>query len=198
MTTFILIRHAAHDRVGRYLDGRRAGVHLSDIGRVAASVLARRLGREPIDAIFSSPRERTVETANAIAEQSQLEVIVEPALDEIDFGEWTGRSFDELAADERWHAWNQARSTTRTPAGDTMRASQARILDFIDATREIAPDATNVLVSHADPLKAVLAFYLGLSLDDLQRFDLSPASVSRIDVHSRGTRVLSVNERLDA
>ena len=75
-----------------------------------------------------------------------------------------------------------------------MRAAQARVVGFIDGQRFAAPDAVFVLVSHADPIKAAIAYYLGLSLDDLTRFDIAPASLSRIEIAPWGARVMFLNE----
>ena len=194
MTAIVLVRHGAHDRLGRYLDGRRPGVQLSDTGRAQALRLGERLARETIAAVYSSPLERARETAAPIALALGCAVRVEAALEELDFGAWSGMTFEALRPDEAWQRWNSARSIAPTPAGDTMRAAQTRLLDFIDATRATAQDETVVCVSHADPIKAALAFYLGVSLDDLQRFEIAPASASRIEIQPWGARVVSLNE----
>lgn len=194
MTTVFLVRHGAHDRLGRYLDGRRPGVHLSEAGQHQAQRTAERLKRETIAAIYTSPLDRTRETAVPIAAALGLEAQVEGALEELDFGDWAGQTFEALKPIEAWQRWNSARSTARTPAGDTMRASQTRLLDFIDIRRLAAPDDAFVVVSHADPIKAVLCYYLGLSLDDLPRFEIAPASLSRVDVEPWGARVTLLNE----
>ena len=194
MTTVYVVRHAAHERLGRYLDGRNEGVHLSDLGRDQAHRLAERVSRESIRAVYTSPLSRARETADPIASRLGLSAVVEPALMEIDFGDWSGKTFDELKPLDAWERWNSARSTARTPAGDTMRAAQSRLLDFIDAHRLDAPDAPIVLVSHADPIKAALVYYLGLSLDDLSRFEIAPASLSRVDIEPWGARVVLLNE----
>ena len=198
MTTLFLVRHGAHGRLNRYLDGRSEGVHLSDEGHAQAQRLAARVTREGVAAVHTSPLARARETAAPIAQALGLAATVEPALAEVDFGDWSGRTFDELAPLDAWQRWNAARSTARTPAGDTMRASQARMLDFIDARRLAAPDAPLLLVSHADPIKAVLVFYLGLSLDDLPRFEIAPASLSRVDIEPWGARVALMNETVPA
>ena len=198
MTTFFLVRHGAHDRLGRFLDGRRPGVALSDAGRRQAERVADRLARERVDAVHASPLERTRETAAPIAARHGLGVDVERALEELDFGDWAGQTFDALKPLEAWQRWNTARSTARTPAGDTMRAAQARALDFVDARARAAPEGSFVLVSHADPLKAIVTYYLGLSLDDLPRFDIAPASLSRVDVEPWGARVVTLNELVPA
>ncbi len=198
MTTLFLVRHGAHGRLNRHLDGRREGVHLSDDGHAQAQRLAVRLAREKVAAVFSSPLVRAQETAAPVAQALGLAVTVDQALEEVDFGDWSGRTFDELAPLDEWRRWNSARSTARTPAGDTMRASQARMLDFIDARRLAQPDAPILLVSHADPIKAVLVYYLGLSLNDLPRFEIAPASLSRVDIEPWGARVVVLNETVPA
>ena len=198
MTTVFLVRHGAHDRLGRFLDGRNPGVALSDLGRRQADRVADRLAREAVEAVYASPLERARETASPVAARHGLDVTVAPALEELDFGDWSGMTFEALKPMEAWQRWNAARSTARTPAGDTMRAAQARALDFIDARRLAAPEGSFVLVSHADPLKAVLTYYLGLSLDDLPRFDVAPASLSRIDIEPWGARVVTLNEMVPA
>ena len=194
MTTLFLVLHGAHDRLGRFLDGRNPGVSLSEDGRRQAWEVAERLGRERVDAVYASPLERTRETAMPIAARHGLDVTLDPALLELDFGGWSGMTFEALKPLEAWTRWNAARSTAATPAGDTMRAAQARLLDFIDARRGTAPTGSFVLVSRADPIKAVIAFYLGLSLDDLPRFEVAPASLSRIEVEPWGARVVTLNE----
>ena len=194
MTTLFLVRHGAHDRLGRFLDGRNPGVSLSGDGRRQADRVAARLARERVDAVYASPLERTRETAAPIAARHGLAVTVDPALAELDFGAWAGMTFEALQPLEAWQRWNTARSTARTPAGDTMRAAQTRLLDFIDARRQAAPQGSFVLVSHADPLKAIVTYYLGLSLDDLPRFAVAPGSLSRIDVEPWGAHVVTLNE----
>ena len=194
MTIVFLVRHGTHDRLGTYLDGRRPGVHLSDQGRRQAERLAERLACERVDRIVSSPLERTRETAAPLAARLGLTVEVAAALEEIDFGTWAGMTFEALQPDEAWRCWNSARATSRTPAGDTMRASQTRMLDFIDARRRDAPDEACVLVGHADPIKAAVAYYLGLSLNDLPRFEIAPASLTRIEIEPWGARVVTLNE----
>ena len=194
MTTLFLVRHGAHDRLGRFLNGRNPGVRLSDLGRRQAEGLAVRLGRERVDAVYASPLERTRETAAPIAARHGRDVTIEPALLELDFGDWSGMTFEALKTSEGWRLWNAARSTASTPVGDTMRAAQTRALDFIDARCRAAPHGSFVLVGHADPLKAVVAFHLGLSLDDLPRFEIAPGSLSRIDVEPWGARIVTLNE----
>src|SRR5947209_20190589 len=91
-----LVRHCAHGDVGHVLSGRCAGASLTAEGRAEAAWLAARFLDERIAAIQSSPRLRARETAETIGAALGLSVEIVDALDEIDFGDWTGRSFAEL------------------------------------------------------------------------------------------------------
>src|SRR5690242_3226960 len=111
MCTMLLIRHAEHGLIGHTLVGRdNNDVHLSEMGRAQAAAAAQMLSEEPIDCIQSSPRLRCIETAEALADTFDLPVLVEAALDEVDFGDWTGAHFEALARDARWYKWNARRS----------------------------------------------------------------------------------------
>ena len=194
MTTLFLVRHAAHGLLGHVLTGRMAGVRLGEEGLRQADRLAERLARESVAAVHSSPLERARETAAPIARRLGLEVQVSEALNEIDLGEWSGRSFDSLDRDPLWRNWNSARSVTRPPGGETMLEVQARTVAWIERIRRELPEAGVVLVSHGDVIKAGLAYYLGLALDAWPRFEISPASLSAVVVGDWGARVLVMNE----
>jgi broad specificity phosphatase PhoE len=194
--TILLIRHAAHVELGRTLTGRRRDVSLSREGLEQAEIVADLLGVEPLAAVYSSPRERAYYTAREIAEQHEKKVEILDALDEVDFGDWTGRSFDDLEGDPLWDAWNAERSTSRPPGGEAMTDAVARAVDGLEARAAEHWDQVIAAVSHCDIIRGVIAHYLGLPLDNLLRFDIDPASVSRLVVGSWGARVMSVNERL--
>jgi broad specificity phosphatase PhoE len=194
--TLLLIRHAAHVELGKVLTGRRRDVALSPDGLEQAEIVADLLAVEPLAGIYSSPRERAFYTAREIAEQHQLGVTLLDALDEIDFGDWTGKRFDELEGDPLWDAWNGSRGSARPPDGESMADAVARAAGAIASLAELHPDGCVVAVTHCDIIRGVLAHHLGLPLDNLLRFDIDPASVSRLAVGSWGARVMSVNERL--
>ena len=193
-TTFFLLRHAAHDRLGRVLCGRMAGVSLGEAGRSQALKLAERVSRETVTAIYSSPLERARETAAPIAARLGLEVEVAPEINEIGFGDWSGLTFDELGRDPRWTSWNAARSVTRPPGGETMLEAQGRAVRFTEHLREKHRDGAAALISHADLLKALLAYFFGLSLDGVGRFEIGPASLSTVAVGDWGAKILTLNE----
>lgn len=193
-TTLFLVRHAVHDRVDRVLCGRMPGVSLGADGREQAARLARRFAGNEIAAVLSSPRQRAQETAAPIALALGLPVTVCDGLDEIAFGEWTGRSFAELATDPRWRTWNERRGEGQAPGGETMRAAQARIEGVLDGVRDAHPGGRVVAIGHCDVLKAAICALVGLPLDRLHAFDLAPASVSAVALWPGGAKVLFLND----
>jgi broad specificity phosphatase PhoE len=192
----ILIRHAAHVELGRTLSGRRRDIALSAEGLQQAEIVADLIAVEPIAAVYSSPRERAWYTAREIADRLGQTVRAADGLDEVDFGSWTGLSFDALEGDPGWDEWNSARSIARPPGGESMAEAVHRAVAAIDLIRDEHRGETIAAVSHCDIIRGLIAFYLGLPLDNLLRFDVEPASVSRLVIGDWGARVMSMNERL--
>jgi len=195
-TTFYLVRHAAHGLLGRVLTGRMRNIHLSESGRLQAQELARHFKAQGIDSVQSSPRERAEETARPIADAAKVACELADALDEIDFGEWTGRSFEELEADPRWKLWNARRSAACPPGGETMAAVQDRLIGHLRRTHAANPGARLVLVSHGDVIKAAILHVLGMTVDAFAAFEISPSGVSTVVLGRSGATVLSLNERI--
>lgn len=197
MTRVFFVRHGSNDSIGRALTGRSPGLWLNDEGRAQAARLASYFAGEDLTAIHCSPSERAQETAEPIGRQLDLPVQIAPALDEIDFGEWTGASFESLRDRPEWQRWNAVRSVGRPPGGETMLQVQARMAGYVARVCEEDGDGRHLLVGHADPIKSTLFHYLGLPLDFIQRVKLSPASITAVDLDEGGPRVLFVNRTLD-
>lgn len=194
MTTFLLVRHGANDFIGNTLVGRRPGVSLNDLGRRQADALAVRLGDVPIAAVYSSPLERTRETAAPLAARLGLDIRPLEGIHEIDPGDWAGRALDELRALPEWNAYCAYRSGTPCPNGETMLQVQARFVAALERLRVEHPGQTLALFSHADPIRIALAHYIGIPLDHVSRLDIAPASVSILALADWGPRVLRVND----
>jgi broad specificity phosphatase PhoE len=193
-TTFFLVRHAAHDRVGTVLCGRMPGVTLGAPGRAQAERLAGRFAAENVACIRTSPLERAVETAEPIAARIGQPLELCDAIAEIDFGAWSGTSFEALAQDPRWAAWNSARSISRPPYGETMLEAQSRIVGAMEQLRGRYAGRSVILVSHGDVIKAALLYHLGMPIDAYARFEVEPASISTLVVGDWGSKILRLNE----
>jgi probable phosphoglycerate mutase len=192
MTTFFLIRHG-NTTVGDKIVGRQPGVHLSESGKRQAEELADRLSPVVFTAIFSSPLERTQETARPLARLKALEVHVVPGLYEIEFGDWTNARFDELESVPQWKRFHTFRSGTGIPGGERMIEVQSRMIAVIEQLRRDYPDGTLALFSHGDPIRSVIAYYAGVPLDLMLRLTVDTASVSVIAVDEYGANLLCMN-----
>jgi probable phosphoglycerate mutase len=193
-TTFLLVRHAAHDWLGRGFAGRLAGVALNAQGRIEADALVGRLAGQRIDAICCSPQPRTQQTAQPLADARGLPVQVEPAFDEIDFGAWMGQNFDAVRQqDALWDHWVHRRGSAQPPGGEPFAGVPLRALAGLATLRQRYPGQHVLVVSHGDVLKAVVASVLGMSLDHLERFDISPASVTVLVQGEDRAKLLALN-----
>lgn len=192
--TVFLVRHARHSLVDDVLVGRTTGVALSDAGRAEAARLAHWFAGSGAAVVQSSPRQRARETAEPIAAALDQPVETVPALDEIDFGQWTGCRFDELAPDPRWRAWNAARSTARPPQGESMVEAQARIVGHLETLGGEMCGQAAILVSHCDVIRAALLHLLGRPVDAWSELDVAPASVSTVRIGTGGAQVVAMNQ----
>ena len=188
-----LIRHGETESLGKILAGRLPGVHLSEKGHHQASTLAGTLATAPITHIFSSPLERAFETARPLAQKLNLKIEIQDAFNELEFGDWTGRSFAELDMEQRWKQWNLSRSTSRPPGGETMLEAQQRFVSGLQKLQEEFPPARIAIFSHADPIKSAIMHFLGMSLDLFARFEISPASISALSLHEWGAQIYALN-----
>lgn len=178
----------------RVVAGRGRGVHLNEAGRAQAKRLAERLGGLPLRGIYSSPLERALETAEPIARRLQLEVQVLDSFNELQYGEWTGRTFEELDGVAKWREFNSFRSGTRIPGGEMMIEAQARMVAGIERLRERHTEESVAVVSHGDLIRAAIAHYAGINLDLCLRVEVSPASVSIIEISGYGPEIISIND----
>jgi probable phosphoglycerate mutase len=178
--TIHLVRHGHHALLGRVLCGRMGGVELDELGRRQMSLCAERIIPAPI-AIQSSPQRRAQQSAGIVAAHFHLPVAIVSAVDEIDLGDWTGRSFDDLSNDPHWQRWNEARGSSRPPNGESMRELQLRTVRHLEQLRDDPKDGTIVIVSHAEPVRSV-----------------DPACVSTLCLDRSGVRIAGINQRVFA
>lgn len=196
MTEFLLIRHAVNDfvKTGK-LAGWMPDVHLNEDGRAQAAALGQRLAKTHIDAIYSSPLERTVETAQAVIEHHpELTLQLIEDLGEVRYGTWQGVELSNLARRKLWRAVQINPSRARFPGGESMREAQMRAVNALERLAEKHPRQRVAVVSHSDILKMIVAHYIGLHLDLFQRIEISPASLTIIRVNFGRSMIVQVNE----
>ncbi|HEY3910713.1 MAG TPA: histidine phosphatase family protein [Stellaceae bacterium] len=194
MTAFYLVRHGEPAVFGR-INGRISGIGLSERGRAEAMLVADRLAGENIAAIYASPMQRTRETAEILAARLDLPVGHRDDMIELDFGEWTGLTFDQVRADPRWPLWQSCRSIAAIPGGESWRHVQDRVVGALFELRRSHPEGNVAVISHGDVIRAALLFALGMPLDFYARLEIGLASLSTIRIDDFGIRVSAVNER---
>ncbi|MCU1593011.1 MAG: Phosphoglycerate mutase [Frankiales bacterium] len=195
MTTVVLVRHGLTHMTGPVLAGWTPGLHLDERGQKQAAAVAERLAPVTFDAIISSPLDRCLDTASAIA--GGRDVKVDDRLGECRYGDWTGRPLKELAKEPLWKVVQNHPSAVVFPGpeGEPLRETQNRA---VGAVREwnatLGPDATWLACSHGDVIKAIVADALGLHLDQFQRIVIDPCSVTIIRYTEQRPFVVRVND----
>jgi probable phosphomutase (TIGR03848 family) len=196
MTTILLIRHAVNDfvKTGK-LAGWTPGVHLNEEGKAQAEALGERLKTLSLNALYASPLERTMETAEAIAQyHANIEIVQNEAIGEVQYGDWQGMKIADLRRRKMWDVVQEYPSRASFPNGETMRGVQVRIVNEIERLVAEHPNQTIALVFHADLIKMTMAHFLGMHLDNFQRIVISPASISTLQLGFGRPYVVSVND----
>jgi len=176
--TIVLVRHATTPATGKRLGGWTAGVHLDEAGEAQAQATAERLAGARIAAVYSSPLERTQDTARIVARPHGLKVRTRRGLGEVDYGEWTDRSLGQLRRRKLWSVIQATPSRVTFPGGESIRGAQSRAVDATESLAAEHPGEVIVCVSHADVIKAVVAHHLAMPLDAFQRLVITPASIT--------------------
>jgi probable phosphomutase (TIGR03848 family) len=173
-------------------------------GTTAAPASSRRAGTAPrkgpsgpkrpaVAAIYASPLERTRETAAPIAKALGLRVRSERGLLECDFGEWTGAALKDLVKLPEWTTVQRYPSGFSFPEGESFVSMQRRMIETVNGLCRRHRGEAIIAVSHADPIKAIVADAVGTHLDLFQRIVISPCSVTAISYGPSGPSVLAVN-----
>ena len=208
-TVVLLVRHGVTETTGKELPGRAPGLHLSEAGRKQAEGAAARIlslsapppngdgksaAKPRVAAVYSSPLERTRETAAPIAAALGLDVVPDEGLLELDMGTWTGMELKAAYKRKEWATIQRYPSGFTFPEGESFLAMQARMVATLDRLRAAHPGRMIVAVSHADPIRAAVAHAMGTHLDLFQRVVVSPCSVTAIAYGAEGPVVLTVND----
>jgi probable phosphoglycerate mutase len=197
MAVVLLIRHGETDfvKLGK-MAGRTPGIHLNSKGLREARDLADCLREAPISAVYSSPMERTMETAKPLAKALGLKIRRAEGLIETDIGDWTGIEIKKARKMAEWKIVQSAPSRFHFPNGESFAEAQTRLVKTVE--KIISSHSDRALIacfSHADPIRLVLAYYLGMPLDHFQRLPCSTGSVTVLRLTSQGSGLQGANFR---
>jgi broad specificity phosphatase PhoE len=190
VTTFFLVRHAAHEFQDQRLVGRMPGIGLAEAGLRQVEALRGHFRTVPLDRVGSSPLPRARATAEALGRP----VEVEDTLNEVDYGSWTGMRPVDLADDPNWRMWNRQRCSARIPGGESMVEVRDRVVGLVERLGRSLPDGRIALVSHRDVLRAVLLFHLGMPIGEFALLTVDPGSVSQLRVEPWGATLVRLNQ----
>ena len=186
----VLVRHAhSTANLKGVLAGRDNRVALSPRGRDEANDLVPVLSKMEFDGLYSSPLRRCKETLVPYLQGRSEPLHLVDDLIEMEYGSWSGKPLSNLSRNQMWQSIQSRPSTVRFPEGESfsemsLRANQA-VLNLAVGKKRI------LVLSHGDVIKSIVAFHLGLALDQFQRISIDPASITRIQVPS--SQVIQVN-----
>ena len=188
MIAFVRHGQTELNRAGR-LQGR-VDAPLSEVGVQQAAALAESFAGSSVARVVSSPLQRAVATAAAIAGRHGLDVEVDERLIELDYGEWDARALSDIAPAD-WAAW-RADPAFAPPGGERLAEVTARVSSFC---ADALDGSSVVAVSHVSPIKAAVCAALGVGEAVTWRMQLAVASVTRIGARPDGGAYLaSFNE----
>jgi probable phosphoglycerate mutase len=198
MPLLLLIRHGENDfvKTGK-LPGQTSGIHLNERGQKQAQALGEALKAVPIKAIYSSPLERAMETAEPIATSHKLEIRQEAGLKDADVGTWQGKSIKTLRLTNAWKIVQHSPSRFHFPEGESFMDVQTRIVNALEGIvkRHNKPKDIIAVVFHADPIKLAVSHFLGLPLDHFQRLSCDTGSLTALFVGDMGANLIKLNQR---
>lgn len=195
MIRILLMRHGNVDVMGRVVYGRMPGVHLNEEGKRQAEAAARAIReRYRLNQVVSSPLERALETAKIVAEPQNLDVITEAAFNELDVGEWMGKTMEELRNTEEWKRYNRVRSLHAPQGGESLLNVQRRSWGALDRICRTQKEGTVAVVTHGDVIRSLLLLFLGAPLDHILRLEVAPGSVSEVIFREGEPLIRVVNE----
>ena len=180
-----LLRHPAPEAVVR---GRCYGsldVALSEGGMRQARAMTRMLSAEPLAAIYASPRKRCRQAAEMIAGGRARSVETMDAFRELDFGEFEGRTYEEIAAShpELYRQWMERPTEVQFPGGENFAAMRTRVLDGLRQVRTRHNGESVALVTHGGVARIMLADALGMQPADIFRIGQRYGAINAIQYY---------------
>ena len=197
----VLIRHAhSQSNASGVLSGRLPNINLSEKGIKQSQQLSERLGNFAVAQLRVSPMERCFETISpwlndvVLKNSPDFEPIIDPSLNEVDYGDWSGKKLITLARKKEWRTVQESPSRMYFPGGEGIAQMQSRAMSVVHELATLPDSKTAVIVSHGDVIKSIVASALGTHLDEFQRIIIDPASVSVLDYSGIKPRVLLLND----
>jgi probable phosphoglycerate mutase len=197
MTKVLLIRHGHVEGIEPQRFRGRQDLALTRRGQAEAQAAARRIASEwRPTAIYTSPMQRCIATGAAIGQACGLEPRVLEDLNDIHYGAWQFKSYEEIkdAHPQPFAAWFATPQLVRFPEGESLQDLAARGADALRFVLETHADETVVLVSHDSANRALLLQLLDQPLSAYWRLAQAPCCINEIEIAEGHIRILRVND----
>jgi len=196
MGSIIFLRHGqAKNNTQRVLAGRTPGVPLTEKGVDQAEKAAKFLEEMNISTIYSSPIERAKDTAEIIGKHNSIDVRIDDRLIELDMGKFTGMPYDEIFSSHGnvFMKFYNGELEIAHNGVETFADVKKRVLGMVDHVIENHPDENVVLVTHMDPIKAMLSTIVSLSPENLYELIIANASLNIFREYKRKLSISGIN-----
>ncbi|ABN51942.1 Phosphoglycerate mutase [Acetivibrio thermocellus DSM 1313] len=197
MTVLYLVRHGQTDWNKENRCQGRIDTELNSEGILQAEAIAQRLAGENIDVIYSSALKRAYTTAEIINRKLSRELVRNEALNEIDFGEWEGLTFEEMRKrpDYSYEQWRLMPHLVTFPGGEkSLKNVQDRAMKFVNEIIEKHNGNNILIVSHGGVIKLIILGMLGIGLEAYNKFFIANASLSIVVIESDRAFLRTLND----
>jgi len=193
MTRVYLVRHGTTDWNREEIFRGRLDCKLNETGQAEARALAEYFTDIPLQAIYSSPLSRAMETAQAVAEAKALQVVPHPEFIDVDFGEWQGLPLKEVREkySELYRLWRERPEAIHFPGGENLARVRARAWEGLQKVVRENPDKTALILSHRVVTKVLICTVLGLDDSHFWHIKQDTTAVNCIE-YNRGFFVTSL------
>lgn len=192
----VFLRHGqAKNNTERILAGRTSGIPLTDVGIRQAKSIAKYLKPLKISAIYSSPIERAVATTEIITKHNSLDYKIDNRLIEIDMGKFTGMQYDKIFATHGnvFLKFYEGQTEIAHNGVETFTEVKKRILDMVDYVLKTHPKENVLLVTHMDPIKAIISTILDLKPQPLFELIIANGSLSIVNEEQDKLSISAIN-----
>lgn len=196
MIKILLIRHGDTDYVDEALAGR-IDSPLNAEGLEQSLRIAEELKLLSIRAIYASPLLRTQQTAQPLAKFLNLDVKINHELNQVNFGNWQGISFDELIQDPNWKIFQENPALAKIPGGEDGFMVRERVFTAIlKLFNQYPQDSVIAIFSHGSIIRHTISHFIGLPLEYLNQIRIAPASISTLSISGDKGKLLHLNQEL--
>ena len=196
MGSIIFLRHGqAKNNTERILAGRTPGVPLTEEGVEQSEKAAKFLEEMNISTIYSSPIERAKNTAEIVGKHISIDVKIDDRLIELDMGKFTGKPYDEIFSSHGnvFMKFYRGELEIAHNGVETFEQVKKRIRDMVDHVIDNHPDENVVLVTHMDPIKAMLSTVVSFSPENLYELIIPNASLNIFREYKRKFSISGIN-----